>query len=138
MLFIADELAALFLNMGRLSRKDRIMNFGSKLGWRSPYTVERIGRPPLALPHLLVGIVADFQPDKLARSFGASRRPVCAILFFVACRARIPAAEQRRRGNRSAHLQSPFASYRPSFEENGVFASRKVRLSDEDGPWVKA
>jgi uncharacterized protein DUF3987 len=35
----------------------------------SAYTVERMGRPPIAVNHLLVGVVGGLQPDKLARSF---------------------------------------------------------------------
>ena len=31
-----------------------------------PYVVERMGRPPVVLDHLLIGVVGGIQPDKLA------------------------------------------------------------------------
>jgi hypothetical protein len=35
----------------------------------NPYLVERMGRPPISIDHLLVGVVGGLQPDKLSKSF---------------------------------------------------------------------
>jgi hypothetical protein len=67
-LLLSDELASLFLNMSRYSR-GQDNEFWLEAWNGGPYTVERMGRPAIALDHLLVGIVGGFQPDKFARSF---------------------------------------------------------------------
>jgi hypothetical protein len=129
MLFIADELAALFLNMGRYSKGQDNEFWLESWGGKS-YTVERIGRPPLALPHLLVGIVGGFQPDKLARSFGGDADGMYARFCFS-----WPAEPKYRPLSNDAEEIDPLICKvlsrlidLPS-EENGVFASRKVRLT---------
>jgi hypothetical protein len=66
--YVADELARLFSNMERYSGgSDRAFWLEAWDG--NSFTVERLGRPPVILPHLLVGVVGGFQPDLLARSF---------------------------------------------------------------------
>jgi Protein of unknown function (DUF3987)/Primase C terminal 2 (PriCT-2) len=68
MLMVCDELAGLFLNLNRYSSgTDR--PFWLECWNGGPYAVERMGRPPLRVDHLLVGVVGGFQPDKMARSF---------------------------------------------------------------------
>ena len=65
---VADELAGLFLNMGRYSNgSDR--EFWLQAWNGRAFVVERQGRPPVVLDHLLVGITGGFQPDKLVRCF---------------------------------------------------------------------
>jgi Protein of unknown function (DUF3987) len=65
---VADELARLFMNLERYSGgSDRAFWLEAWDG--NSFTVERLGRPPVILPHLLVGVVGGFQPDLLARSF---------------------------------------------------------------------
>jgi Protein of unknown function (DUF3987) len=69
MLRIVDELAGLFLNLGRYSGgSDR--EFWLEAWNGNPYRVERVNRPPVDVEHLLVGITGGFQPDKLSRSLG--------------------------------------------------------------------
>ena len=66
MLMLSDELAGLFLNMSRYSG-GQDNEFWLEAWDGSPYTVERVGRPPIVLRHLLIGVVGGLQPDKLAR-----------------------------------------------------------------------
>src|SRR5262249_12394135 len=46
------------------------------------YTVERMGRPPIVVDYLLVGVVGGLQPDKLARSFKGDLDGMYARLLF--------------------------------------------------------
>ena len=67
-IYIADELARLFLNMQRYSNgSDR--EFWLEAWDGKSFVVERQNRPPITVPHLLVGVVGGFQPDKMCRSF---------------------------------------------------------------------
>jgi hypothetical protein len=67
-IYVADELARLFMNLERYSGgSDRAFWLEAWDG--NSFVVERLGRPPVILPHLLVGVVGGFQPDLLARSF---------------------------------------------------------------------
>jgi hypothetical protein len=61
MLMIADELAALFSNMARYS-KGRDNEFWLEAYNGKPYVVERMGRPPVQVDHLLVVLSADSNP----------------------------------------------------------------------------
>src|SRR5262249_9443176 len=66
MLRISDELAGLFLNMSRFSGgQDNEFWLEAWNGSRRP--IERVGRPPLIVPHLLVALVGWFQPDNISR-----------------------------------------------------------------------
>jgi hypothetical protein len=68
MLLVADELAGWFSNMSRYSGGQD--NQFWLMAWDgSSYKVERLGRPPINLPHLLVGVVGGLQPDKLPDCF---------------------------------------------------------------------
>ena len=69
MLMIGDELAGLFANMGRYSSGGSDREFWLEAWNGGHYSVERLGRAPVSLPHLLVSMTGGFQPDKLARSF---------------------------------------------------------------------
>ena len=65
---IADELPGLFANMNRYSSgSDR--EFWLEAWNGRSHSVERMGRPPVSLDHLLVGITGGLQPDKLVRAF---------------------------------------------------------------------
>ena len=79
---ICDELAGLFLNMGRYS------NGSDKEFWLEAwngknYVQERQSRPPAAVDYLLVGITGGFQPDKLARSFAGDDYGMYARVLFA-------------------------------------------------------
>jgi hypothetical protein len=90
LLMLSDELAGLFLNMSRYSG-GQDNEFWLEAWNGSAYTVERMGRPPVSVDYLLIGVVGGLQPDKLARSFkgdstacmlessfpGPSSRPIC-------------------------------------------------------------
>jgi hypothetical protein len=68
MLLIADELAGWFHNMSRYSggqdNQFWLMSWNGK-----SHSIERMGRLPVKLDHLLIGIVGGMQPDKLAECF---------------------------------------------------------------------
>src|SRR5262245_11110244 len=88
MLYVADELARLFLNMQRYSNgSDR--EFWLEAWDGKSFVVERQGRPPIIVPHLLVGVVGGFQPDKLVRSFEGDADGLYAR--FLYCWPREPA-----------------------------------------------
>jgi Protein of unknown function (DUF3987) len=81
MLMLCDELAGLFLNLSRYSGgTDR--PFWLECWNGGHYVVERMGRPALAIDHLLVGLVGGFQPDKLARSFQGDADGLYARMLF--------------------------------------------------------
>jgi hypothetical protein len=80
-LLIIDELAALFLNLSRYSGgSDR--EFWLQAWNGDAYRVERMGREPVDLDHLLVGIIGGLQPDKLSRSFQGDHDGIYARILF--------------------------------------------------------
>jgi hypothetical protein len=81
MLMLSDELAGLFLNMSRYSG-GQDNEFWLEAWNGSAYTVERMGRPPISVDHLLVGVVGGLQPDKLARSFKGDLDGIYARVLF--------------------------------------------------------
>ena len=81
MLMLSDELAGLFLNMSRYSG-GQDNEFWLEAWNGSAYTVERMGRPPISVDHLLVGVVGGLQPDKLARSFKGDLDGMYARVLF--------------------------------------------------------
>jgi hypothetical protein len=81
MLLLADELAALFLNMSRYSGGTDA-EFWLEAWCGSSYRVERMNRPSIDLDHLLVGLVGGLQPDKLARSFEGDLDGMYARVLF--------------------------------------------------------
>jgi hypothetical protein len=81
-LLIIDELAALFLNLSRYSGgSDR--EFWLQAWNGDAYRVERMGREPVNLDHLLVGIIGGLQPDKLSRSFQGDHDGIYARILFA-------------------------------------------------------
>jgi hypothetical protein len=79
--YVADELARLFMNLERYSGgSDRAFWLEAWDG--NSFVVERLGRPPVMLPHLLVGVVGGFQPDLLARSFAGDSDGIYARFLF--------------------------------------------------------
>jgi Protein of unknown function (DUF3987) len=82
MLMLSDELAGLFLNMSRYSG-GQDNEFWLEAWNGGAYTVERMGRPAIAVDHLLVGIVGGLQPDKLARSFRGDLDGMYARLLYA-------------------------------------------------------
>jgi len=68
MIVISDELSGWFSNMSRYSNGDD-RQFWLEAWNGNAYVVERMGREPVPLDHLLVAVVGGLQPDKLRRSF---------------------------------------------------------------------
>jgi hypothetical protein len=81
MLMLSDELAGLFLNMSRYSG-GQDNEFWLEAWNGNAYNVERMGRPPISVDHLLVGVVGGLQPDKLARSFKGDLDGMYARVLF--------------------------------------------------------
>lgn len=82
MTYVADELARLFMNLERYSGgSDRAFWLEAWDG--NSFTVERLGRPPVILPHLLVGVVGGFQPDLLARSFAGDSDGIYSRFLYA-------------------------------------------------------
>jgi uncharacterized protein DUF3987/bifunctional DNA primase/polymerase-like protein len=81
-IFVADELARLFMNLERYSGgSDRAFWLEAWDG--NSFIVERLGRPPVLLPHLLVGVVGGFQPDLLARSFAGDSDGIYSRFLYA-------------------------------------------------------
>ena len=81
MLLMSDELASLFLNMGRYS-SGQDNEFWLEAWNGQHYVVERMGRPR-SIDHLLIGMIGGFQPDKLARSFKGDSDGMHARVLFA-------------------------------------------------------
>jgi hypothetical protein len=81
LLVIYDELAGLFLNTRRYSG-GQDNEFWLEAWNGGHYVVERVGRPPVEVNDLLVGITGGFQPDKLARSFDGDADGMYARICF--------------------------------------------------------
>jgi Protein of unknown function (DUF3987) len=81
LLMLSDELAGLFLNMSRYSG-GQDNEFWLEAWNGSAYTVERMGRPPVSVDYLLIGVVGGYQPDKLARSFKGDLDGMYARVLF--------------------------------------------------------
>ena len=81
-LYLADELAALFANMGRYSR-GRDDQFWLEAWAGGRYVVERMNRDPVVVEHLLIGFVGGFQPDALARSFAGDQTGMYSRFLFA-------------------------------------------------------
>jgi hypothetical protein len=47
------------------------------------FVVERQNRPPITVPHLLIGVVGGFQPDKMCRSFEGDADGVYARFLYA-------------------------------------------------------
>jgi Protein of unknown function (DUF3987) len=82
MLMLSDELAGLFLNMRRYSG-GQDNEFWLEAWNGGQYTVERMGRPPITVDHLLVGIVGGMQPDKVVKSFSGDFDGMYARFLFA-------------------------------------------------------
>jgi Protein of unknown function (DUF3987) len=81
MIVICDELAGLFSNMSRYSDgSDREFWLESWNG--RPHVVERMGRDPVVVDHLLVSVVGGLQPDKFVRSFEGDADGMYARIAF--------------------------------------------------------
>jgi hypothetical protein len=84
MSLIADELASLFLNMGRYSGGcGSDAEFWLEAWVGKSYVVERMSRPPLHIRHLLVGVCGGLQPEKLAKSFEGPADGMYARFLFA-------------------------------------------------------
>ena len=81
MLLLADELAGLFSNMSRYSG-GQDNEFWLECWNGNAHVIERMSRPPLRVPHLLIGISGGMQPDKLEASFAGAADGMYARFLF--------------------------------------------------------
>src|SRR5262249_28364162 len=133
MLFIRDELSALFVNMERNS------NGSDKEFWLEAwngehYVVERMGRPPVEIDHLLVGVTGGFQPDKLVRSFVGDDDGMYARFCF----AWPPEPDYQKLTDSVAEIEpeiinaiSRLADLGAGHSEDGSFAPKAIPLCPE-------
>jgi hypothetical protein len=82
LVYLADELSALFLNMSRYSGGED-KEFWLEAWNGKAFLQERVGRKPISVDHLMVAIVGGLQPDKLARSFDGDLDGSYARLLFA-------------------------------------------------------
>jgi hypothetical protein len=129
---LCDELASLFLNMSRYSG-GQDNEFWLECWNGNPYRVERMGRPAVAVDHLLVGVVGGMQPDKLAKSFEGAADGMYARVCFA-----WPSEPQYRElTNEVAEIEPEVLNALarivdiPAENDDGVFAARHVPLSNE-------
>ena len=127
---IYDELAGLLLNMSRYSSgQDNEFWLESWNGKR--YVIERVGRPPDIIPHLLIGVVGGLQPDKLARCFKGDEDGMYARFCFAWPEE--PGYQPLTDDVQEAEPEIINALGRIiglKAEDEGVFASRVVPLTD--------
>jgi len=133
MLMLSDELSALFLNMSRYSG-GQDNEFWLEAWNGDSYTVERMGRPPIVVDHLLVGVVGGLQPDKLARSFKGDLDGMYARVLF----ARPPEPGYRPLTNEVAEIEPEIVNALTRIVrldggqgKDGEFAARSISLSPE-------
>jgi hypothetical protein len=129
--FVADELARLFLNMQRYSN-GQDNEFWLEAWNGKNFIVERQGRPPVVVDHLLVGVTGGFQPDKLARAFEGDDDGMYARFLFAWPEepAHMPLS------NEVAEIEPEIVNALNRIinlpaEEDGVFAPRTVELVPE-------
>jgi len=128
---ISDELSGHFLNMGRYSGgSDK--EFWLEAWNGKHFVVERMGRPAVAVDHLLIGITGGFQPDKLARSFEGDSDGMHARMLFAWPEEPPYQPLTNDVAEIEPEIQNALARIvdLPS-EEDGVFAPRDVWLSDD-------
>jgi hypothetical protein len=133
MLMLSDELASLFLNMSRYSG-GQDNEFWLEAWNGGSYTVERMGRRPIVVDHLLVGVVGGLQPDKLARSFRGDHDGMYARVLF----AWPPEPGYRRLTNDVAEIEpeiinavTRIVGLDGGHGADGEFAPRSISLSTE-------
>ena len=131
-LMLCDELASLFLNMSRYSGgQDNEFWLESWNG--NPYRVERMGRPAVAVDHLLVGVVGGMQPDKLSKSFDGAADGMYARVCF----AWPSEPPYRALTNEVAEIEPEVINALtriidlPAEDDDGKFVPRYVPLSNE-------
>jgi Protein of unknown function (DUF3987) len=82
LLLLADELSGLFLNMGRYN-SGRDNEFWLEAWNGKSFLQERVGRKPISVDHLIVGVTGGLQPDKLSRSFDGDLDGMYARILFA-------------------------------------------------------
>jgi hypothetical protein len=81
LLFLADELSGLFLNMSRYNG-GRDNEFWLEAWNGKSFLQERVGRKAISVDHLMVGLTGGLQPDKLSRSFDGDLDGMYARVLF--------------------------------------------------------
>jgi hypothetical protein len=82
MLLVTDELAGWFANMSRYSGGSDNQFWLTAWDGR-PHTVERMGRPSVKLPRLLIGICGGIQPDLLGKVFDGPADGMSSRFLYV-------------------------------------------------------
>jgi hypothetical protein len=131
MMLIRDELSGLFANMARYSSgSDRPFWLEAWNGGR--HIVERVSGS-IVVDHLLVGVIGNFQPDKLARAFAGDEDGMYARFLY----AWPLAPEYRPLTNTVSEVEPELQNALtalirlPAEDEGGEFNLRYVELSEE-------
>ena len=130
MMLIRDELSGFFANMGRYGGSDRPFWLEAWNGNR--YVVERVSKRSVDIPHLLIGVIGGFQPDKLARAFQGDEDGMYGRFLFA-----WPSTPEYRPLTNEVNEVEPelygalkALSRLPSEDATGVFTPQSVPLSD--------
>jgi Protein of unknown function (DUF3987) len=131
-MLIRDELSGLFANMARYNTgSDRPFWLEAFNGGR--HVVERKTTGTILVDHLLVGIIGTFQPDRLARAFGADEDGMYGRFLYVWPRP----PEYRPLTNETTEVEPDIvnaltALIRLSAEDaGGAFVPQSIWLSEE-------
>jgi hypothetical protein len=130
MMLIRDELFGLFANMDKYGGSDRPFWLEAWNGKR--YVVERVSKKSFDIPHLLIGVIGGFQPDKLARAFQGDEDGMYGRFLFA-----WPSSPEYRPLTNEVNEVEPelYGALKallrlPSEHANGVFTPQCVPLSD--------
>jgi Protein of unknown function (DUF3987) len=130
MLLVRDELSGLFANMGRYSGgSDRAFWLEAHNGGRQ--VVERRSRS-IEIPHLLVGVIGGFQPDKLARAFAGDQDGMSGRFLYGWPSTPDYHPLSNEASDVEPELQSALTALirLPSEDAEGVFGPKDILLSD--------
>ena len=130
MMLIRDELSGFFANMGRYGGSDRPFWLEAWDGNR--YVVERVAKRSVDIPHLLIGVIGGFQPDKLTRAFQGDEDGMSGRFLFAWPKTPGYRPLTNEVGEVEPELYVALTALLrlPSEDTTGVFTSRCIPLSD--------
>jgi Protein of unknown function (DUF3987) len=125
-----DELSGLFGNMHRYGGgTDRPFWLQAWNGDR--YVVERVSKS-IDIPHLLIGVIGGFQPDKLARAFEGDEDGMCGRFLYAwpSTPAYHPLTDEVNEVESELYRALKALIHLPAESANGVFTAQSIGLSD--------
>ena len=130
MMLIRDELSGFFANMCRYGGSDRPFWLETWNGNR--YVVERVSKRSFDIPHLLIGVIGGFQPDKLTRAFQGDEDGMSGRFLFAWPKTPGYRPLTNEVGEVEPELYVALTALLrlPSEDTTGAFTSRCIPLSD--------